>query len=39
MTKKTYLWELSWRLRLVGVRDFRDYISDYRELIEGRHLG
>ena len=36
MTKKTYLWELSWRLRLVGVRDFRDYISDYRELIEDR---
>ena len=36
MTKKTYLWELSWRLRLAGVRDFRDYISDYRELIEDR---
>ena len=35
MTKKTYLWELSWRLRLAGVRDFRDYISDYRVKEDG----
>lgn len=36
MTKRTYLWALSWRLRLAGVKDFRDYVSDYRELIDDR---
>lgn len=36
MTKQTFLFQLSWRLRVAGVPDYKSYVRDYEELIDER---